>query len=94
MFTFLTDHSPHCHLALLTVRVHPLQDGRMTQFSLNDDQRAIRETARRFTQDDITPHAARWDEHHIFPRETVQAAAALGFVEEAELVESVLHRCG
>ena len=49
------------------------------QFDLTDDQRAIQEVARRFTASDITPHAARWDEHHIFPVETIRAAAALGF---------------
>ncbi len=51
----------------------------MNQFSLTDDQLAIQEMARRFTADAITPHAAHWDEHHVFPRETIKAAAALGF---------------
>ncbi len=49
------------------------------QFDLTDDQREIQELARRFTADAITPHAAEWDEHHIFPRDTVKAAAELGF---------------
>lgn len=49
------------------------------QFDLTDDQRAIQDMARRFTADNITPHAARWDEGHIFPRETIKAAAELGF---------------
>ncbi|ABQ67018.1 acyl-CoA dehydrogenase domain protein [Rhizorhabdus wittichii RW1] len=49
------------------------------QFELTEDQRAIQEMARKFTADAITPHAAEWDEKHIFPRETIQAAAALGF---------------
>ena len=51
----------------------------MTQFDLTDDQREIQELARRFTADAITPHAAQWDEHHIFPRDTIRAAAELGF---------------
>ncbi len=51
----------------------------MTQFDLTDDQREIQDLARRFTADAITPHAAEWDEKHIFPRETLRAAAALGF---------------
>ena len=51
----------------------------MTQFDLTDDQREIQELARRFTADAITPHAAEWDEKHIFPRATVKAAAELGF---------------
>ena len=49
------------------------------QFDLTDDQREIQELARRFTADAITPFAAEWDEHHIFPCDTVKAAAELGF---------------
>ena len=51
----------------------------MTQFDLTDEQREIQELARRFTADRITPFAAEWDEKHIFPRETIKAAAELGF---------------
>ncbi len=51
----------------------------MSQFDLTDDQRAIQEMARKFTADAITPDAAGWDEHHIFPRDTIRAAAELGF---------------
>ncbi len=49
------------------------------QFDLTDDQRAIQEVARRFTADRISPFAAEWDEKHIFPRDTIREAAALGF---------------
>lgn len=49
------------------------------QFSLTEDQIAIQDMARRFTADAITPFAAQWDEDHIFPRETIKAAAELGF---------------
>jgi len=35
--------------------------------------------ARKFTADAITPFAAEWDEQHIFPRDTIKQAAALGF---------------
>jgi alkylation response protein AidB-like acyl-CoA dehydrogenase len=48
-------------------------------FDLTDDQREIQELARRFTADAITPHAAEWDEKHIFPRDTIKQAAELGF---------------
>ncbi|MGF7148119.1 alkylation response protein AidB-like acyl-CoA dehydrogenase [Sphingomonas zeicaulis] len=48
-------------------------------FDLTDDQREIQDLARRFTADAITPHAAEWDEKHIFPRDTIRAAAELGF---------------
>ncbi|MDF0488671.1 acyl-CoA dehydrogenase family protein [Sphingomonas sp. H39-1-10] len=51
----------------------------MNQFDLTDDQREIQELARRFTADRITPFAAEWDEKHIFPRDTIRAAAELGF---------------
>ncbi len=51
----------------------------MTQFDLTEDQRAIQDMAQRFTADAITPHAAEWDEKHIFPRDTIRAAAELGF---------------
>jgi alkylation response protein AidB-like acyl-CoA dehydrogenase len=49
------------------------------QFQLTEDQLAIREVARRFTADHITPYAAEWDEQHIFPRETIRRSAELGF---------------
>jgi len=49
------------------------------QFDLTVEQRAIRDMARKFTADAITPFAAQWDEKHIFPRETIEQAAALGF---------------
>ena len=49
------------------------------QFQLTEDQLAIQDMARRFTADHITPHAAQWDEEHIFPADTIRAAAELGF---------------
>src|SRR5690606_9797321 len=49
------------------------------QFMLSEDQLAIQDMARRFTADAITPHAAEWDEQHIFPKDTIRAAAELGF---------------
>ena len=49
------------------------------QFALTEDQRAIRDVAERFTADRLTPNAAHWDEHHIFPRDTIRETAALGF---------------
>jgi len=49
------------------------------QFQLTDDQLAIQDMARKFTADRITPHAAKWDEDHHFPRDVVKAAGELGF---------------
>jgi alkylation response protein AidB-like acyl-CoA dehydrogenase len=58
-----------------------------TQFSLTEDQLAIQDMARKFTADAITPHAAKWDEEHHFPRDVVKAAGELGlgsiYVSEA-----------
>ena len=49
-------------------------------FSLNDDQRAFVESARAFAEGAMAPHAARWDEESIFPREVLQQAGELGFM--------------
>src|SRR5690349_11070134 len=51
----------------------------MSQFDLSDEQRQIQEMAQQFTASAITPHAAEWDEKHLFPRDTIRAAAELGF---------------
>jgi len=47
-------------------------------FQLTDDQLAVQETARRFAQDELAPHAERWDEEKIFPVETIKKSAELG----------------
>lgn len=49
------------------------------QFSLTDDQLAIQDTARKFTADRITPHAAEWDENSHYPVDVWKAAGELGF---------------
>ena len=49
------------------------------QFQLSDDQLAIQDMAQRFTADNITPHAGKWDEEHIFPVDTIKQTAELGF---------------
>ena len=51
----------------------------MNQFDLTDDQRQIFEMAQKFTADEITPHAGKWDEEHIFPKDVIRQAAELGF---------------
>lgn len=48
-------------------------------FDFSDDQTAFRSTARAFAEAELAPHAAHWDEHHIFPREVLHKAASLGF---------------
>lgn len=49
------------------------------QFQLTTDQLAIQEMARKFTADQITPHAARWDEESHYPIDVWKAAGKLGF---------------
>ena len=51
----------------------------ITQFDLTEDQLAIQDMARKFTADQITPNAARWDEEKHFPRDVVRQAGELGF---------------
>ena len=48
-------------------------------FQLSEDQRAIQDAARAFSEAELAPHAARWDEDKHFPVETLRQAAALGF---------------
>src|SRR6186713_1708243 len=48
-------------------------------FALSEDQRAFQATARQFAREAMMPNAAEWDEHEIFPVETLREAAQLGF---------------
>lgn len=49
-------------------------------FSLNDDQMAFQNLARRFATNEMQPHAAEWDERKIFPKNLFKAAGELGFM--------------
>ncbi len=48
-------------------------------YRLTEEQTAIIDVADRFTADEISPNAAKWDEEHIYPRETIRKAGELGF---------------
>ncbi|HAH10955.1 MAG TPA: acyl-CoA dehydrogenase [Alphaproteobacteria bacterium] len=48
-------------------------------FTLNADQQAIEDTARKFSHEHLAPHAAAWDEGSIFPVGVMRQAAELGF---------------
>jgi alkylation response protein AidB-like acyl-CoA dehydrogenase len=48
-------------------------------FELSQDQRAMQEMARGFAAAELAPHATAWDEHHVFPVETLRKASELGF---------------
>jgi len=45
---------------------------------LIQDQEMIRDAVRNFAQQELWPHAARWDKEHFFPKEAHQGLAALG----------------
>ncbi|MDH1700692.1 acyl-CoA dehydrogenase family protein [Comamonas terrigena] len=45
---------------------------------LTPDQEMIRDAVRDFVREQITPHAARWDKEHHFPKDVHQGLAALG----------------
>ncbi len=45
---------------------------------LTEDQQMIRDAVRSFAQEQLWPHAAKWDKEHYFPKEAHQGLAALG----------------
>jgi butyryl-CoA dehydrogenase len=45
---------------------------------LNQEQEQVRDAVRAFAQQELWPHAARWDKEHHFPKEAHQGLAALG----------------
>ncbi len=49
-------------------------------FSLTDDQKAIRDLARDFAETELKPHRSEWDESQEFPMDAFKKMAALGFL--------------
>ena len=47
---------------------------------LNDDQRAVRDMAREFAQNELAPHAAEWDRNSALPDAIVAQMGALGLL--------------
>jgi butyryl-CoA dehydrogenase len=45
---------------------------------LTQDQEMIRDAVRAFAQEELWPHAAKWDKEHHFPKDVHQGLAALG----------------
>ena len=45
---------------------------------LNEDHRAVQDAVRSYVQDQIAPHAARWDKEHHFPAAELKGLAELG----------------
>jgi alkylation response protein AidB-like acyl-CoA dehydrogenase len=52
----------------------------MSLSELTDEQREIRDLARRFADEEIAPHAAAWDRDHTFPREVLRGLGELGLM--------------
>ena len=50
------------------------------KFDLDEEQSDIRDMVRRFTEQEITPHAEAWDEQEYFPREVYTKMADLGLM--------------
>src|SRR5437764_8901512 len=50
------------------------------RFDLDEEQIDIRDMVRRFTEQEITPHAETWDETNHFPREIYHKMAELGLM--------------
>jgi alkylation response protein AidB-like acyl-CoA dehydrogenase len=49
-------------------------------FDLDVEQSDIRDMVRRFTEQEITPHAEEWDENYHFPREVYRKMGELGLM--------------
>jgi alkylation response protein AidB-like acyl-CoA dehydrogenase len=52
----------------------------MSLHELSDEQREIRDLARRFGDEEIAPQASRWDREHTFPREVFAQLGELGLM--------------
>lgn len=52
----------------------------MSLHELTDDQREIRDLAKRFADEKVAPHAAKWDREHTFPRELFAELGELGLM--------------
>jgi alkylation response protein AidB-like acyl-CoA dehydrogenase len=52
----------------------------MSLLELGDEQREIRDLARRFADEVIAPRAAEWDRSHTFPKEVFEQLGELGLM--------------
>jgi butyryl-CoA dehydrogenase len=52
----------------------------MSLHELSDEQREIRDLARRFADDEIAPRAGAWDREHSFPRDVFEHLGELGLM--------------
>ena len=49
-------------------------------FALSPEQEALRERARRLAEDELRPHAARWDAEEAFPERSLEAMRRFGLL--------------
>ena len=52
----------------------------MSLHELTDEQREIRDLARRFADEEIAPHAGTWDREHRFPKPVFEHLGELGLM--------------
>ena len=52
----------------------------MSYYELYDEQREIRDLARRFADEEIAPHAPAWDREHRFPKPVFEQLGELGLM--------------
>lgn len=81
----LTDHEKSLRVLVragpavrLGKRIQKARQGAVLDFQLSEEQTAIQDMARSFANEEMLPHAEKWDEEMIFPVEALRAAAALG----------------
>jgi hypothetical protein len=48
-------------------------------FDLTEDQQMFADLAKQFSDSEFLPHAAKWDQEHIFPKDVIAKAGELGF---------------
>ena len=48
-------------------------------FNLSEEQEAFQKTAQTFAENELAPHAAKWDQEQIFPVDAIKKTADLGF---------------
>jgi butyryl-CoA dehydrogenase len=49
-------------------------------FELTDEQRQVKDLCRQFADDELKPHARKWDEQHHFPAEVVRKLGEMGLL--------------
>ena len=56
---------------------------------LSEDQVQIQDVALDFARQEMLPHAERWDEEEVFPKDVLRELAGMGFAGAADGRESV-----